>query len=114
MYRLDLETLGFDRLCQNPSRTLIISIYTSIESVPTRGDRNCNTSQSLMFGRYLKVRVFVHILELLFGSLYTILNHIIDIRMMLRSDEGSCMVCRPEWYQQKKKKTICYMTVYAT
>ena len=60
---------------------------------PTHGYQNCNTNQIMIFGGYLKVRESLSTRVIIWVN--TILNHI-DIRAILPTHEGSCMVYRPE------------------
>ena len=72
----------------------IININNGIKE-PTHGYQNCNTSQILIFGGYVKVRESLYTRVIIWVN--TILNHI-DTREFLPRYEGSCNVYRPKWY----------------
>jgi hypothetical protein len=71
---------------------LIININKVIKE-PPHGYQNCNTSQILIFGGYVKVKKSLYTRVVIWVNI--ILNHI-DTMAILIGYEGSCMVCRPK------------------
>ena len=69
----------------------------------THGCQNCNTSQILIIGGYLTVRVCLYIWVIIWGNI--ILYHI-DTREMLPRHEGSCTVYRSNWYQKQNYRQM--------
>ena len=63
----------------------------------TQGYQNCNTSQILVFGEYVKMRKSLYTQVIIWVD--NILNHL-DTRALLPRYQDSCMVYRPEWYQK--------------
>ena len=59
----------------------------------THGYQNCNTNQIMIFGGYLKVTESLSTQVIIWVN--TILNHI-DIRAILPTHEGSCIIYRPK------------------
>ena len=57
----------------------IISIYNNIKE-STRGYQNCNPSQTLIFGGYVKVRESLYTRVIIWVT--TILNHIDTMRLL--------------------------------
>ena len=74
---------------------------------PTLQCHNCDSSQILIFSRYVKVTESLYARVIIWVN--TILTHI-DTRMLLPKYEGSCMAYRPKWYQNKNAITYPYPT----
>lgn len=70
---------------------------------PTHGYQNCDTSQRLIFGGHVKLRKSFCTRVNIWVS--TILNHI-NTGMVLPRYEGSCMVYRPECYQEQNYRQV--------
>ena len=85
-------------LVRNIGECTVQVIIISGITEPTCGYQNCNSSEILIFDGYVKVRETLS--TQVFIWVNTILNHI-DTRAILPRCEGSCMVYRPEWYQNK-------------
>ena len=66
----------------------IININNGIKE-PTCGYQNCNTSQIMKYGGYVKARESLYTQVIIWVS--TILNHI-DTKAVLPGYEGLCMV----------------------
>ena len=65
--------------------------------------KNCNTSQILIFGGYVKVSESLYTRVMIWIN--TKLNPF-DTRASLPMYEGLCMVCRPKWYRKRKDHQI--------
>jgi len=73
----------------------MVSVINNCIKEPTRGYQNCNTSQLLIFGGYVKARESLYTRVIIWVD--TILYHM-DTRAILPRYEGSCVVYRLEWY----------------
>jgi hypothetical protein len=87
----------------------MVSVFKIISGItePNREYQNCNTSEVFIFGGYVKVREALYTQVIIWGN--SILNHI-GTRAILPGYEGSCMVSRLEWHQNKNTGKYTYPT----
>ena len=72
--------------------TVVIININNGKKEPTCGYQNCNTSQILIFGGYVKVRESLYIRIIILVNTILAMN---DTKVILPRSESSCMVYRP-------------------
>ena len=76
----------------------ILNISNGIKE-PTCGSQNCNATQILIFGGYVKMSESLYTRVIIW--VITILYHT-EIRVVLCRYEGSCIVYRSKWFWKQK------------